>query len=416
MFNKIGAPGVSLQAAVLPMALAAGATFLLPAGNGIVGTFGAIPFIGSGNVLSGQYTLQLGQYSILQVYDAQLNYWRNVSVGPQQLVSVSSDGTNFRIANTTGCPIGALITNAGSGLANGFYGFNSSAQAITIVNGTLTLGNAVFTITPSAGVSQWNSIVGGAINITIGVTGTLFQNGAFGGTGVSSVGSGGSNYTKPPIIIFTPPLNQGSQPYILPTAVCTIAAGAVNAVTVTNQGAGLLGLPQITVLPQPGDITGGGAVLGWTVGNSGQVGSGTLLAMWPLFYGTAQTAPITFVFSPASTIAATAIMNFTITGFTNTTPGVGYVGAGGTISGGIVQGAAANTNPAFDKNISIPIPPPIIVAATTGIPTLAGGFSGVNYQAVPVFSAYSAGAAPGTAAVQTPTVGGVSDLITLTSL
>jgi hypothetical protein len=198
---------------------------------------------------------------------------------------------------------------------------------------------------------------------------------------------------------------------------------------VTNQGAGLVGVPGITAVPVPGDTTGGGATL--TI-NPTLAATGVLLAMWPAAntlasaastqpipqaapYGTPLTAVPTFTFNPASTIAATAIMNFSITGFTNTTPGVGYVAAGGVINGGIVAGSAANTNPMFDKNMQIPIPPVFTVAATTGIPTLTG-FQGVNYQAIPNYAAFSTGAAPGTAAVQTPTVGGVNDTILFMSL
>src|SRR5256885_1852938 len=358
---KIGA-GASLPAPTFPMSLAAGEVFMLPAGQGVVGAFGSVlyPQLGSGNVFTGQYMIQLGLYTVLQVYDSGLNYWRNVNVNPQGLLTISSDGQNFRLANTTGCPIGGIITNAGSAYTNGFYGFvnsfNNSGQAVVIANGAVTAGNTTFTATPSAGGSTWNMIVGGAVNTTISVSGTVFQSqggilSPFGGTGTSLTASGGSNYTRAPLILFTPPPNQGQQPYVLPAATCTISAGAVNAVTVTQQGAGLLGLPGITIIPQPGDTTGGGALLGWTSGNSAQVGSGTLLAIWPSFYGTAVTAVPTFTFSPASTTAVTAIMNFTVTGITNTTPGVGYTNAYALWQGGMKAGSAAHTQPLLHKTL-----------------------------------------------------------------
>jgi hypothetical protein len=390
-FAKISA-GQNLPAPTLPIGLSAGGIFMLPAGQGIVGGFGSVlsPQLATGNPLTGQYICQLGQYSTVQVYDNGLQYWRDVQVSPSALATLSADGANFRIANTTGCPVGAIITNGGSGLTNGF---NTVA------------------VTPSAGGSVWNTLVGGAINTTITIT------------------AGGTLWKAAPAIVFTPPANQGSTPYILPTATCTISGGIINAITVTNQGAGLVGVPGITAVPVPGDTTGGGATL--TI-NPTLAATGVLLAMWPAAntlasaastqpipqaapYGTPLTAVPTFTFNPASTIAATAIMNFSITGFTNTTPGVGYVAAGGVINGGIVAGSAANTNPMFDKNMQIPIPPVFTVAATTGIPTLTG-FQGVNYQAIPNYAAFSTGAAPGTAAVQTPTVGGVNDTILFMSL
>jgi hypothetical protein len=436
--NKISAQ-VNLPAPTFSVSMPAGSVFMLPAGQGVLGSFGALmsPQLGSGNVLSGQYIVELGVYTNIQMFDYGLQYWRNVQVDIfGGIIPISSDGTNFRVINSTGCPVGAVITAAGSGGVNGFYGFNASGgpinaqgvsvppgAAMTIQNGVITSGNTVFTITPVTTTgSSWNAIIGGGINTTISFAGTVYQNQAFGGTGLASVGSGGTLYTKPPLILFSPPPNQGSQPYILPTAVCTISGGAVNSVTVVNQGAGLLGLPQITVIPQPGDTTGAGAVLGWLVGNSGQVGSGTLMAMWPVFPGTPGTAPTTFTFggtgNPAPTV--TAIMNFVVTSITNTTPGSGYTAAYGLWQGGVaaVGVSAANTNPAYDKGISVPVFPPISVAATTGVTTLAGPFGGVNIQVAPTlaFGTQLAAGTVTTVAVQTPVVGGASDTLWLTSL
>lgn len=432
-YNKISGQ-VALISAALPISMSAGSIFYLPAGQGIVGAFGSVlsPQLAAGNVLSGQYMIQLGQYTTLQVFDSGLDYWRDINVGPSQLLPVSSDGTNFRIANTTGTPVGALLTAAGSAGTNGFYGFNNAAgpingstgsiasgAALVIQNGVATAGNAVFTITPSAGGSLWNAIVGGAVNTTIGFSGTLFANAAgFNSPGTSFTGNAGAGYVRPPILLFTPPPNQGQQPYVLPAAVCTISGGAINAVTVTQQGAGLLGLPGITVINQPGDTIGGGALLGWTAGNSGQVGSGTVLALFPSFYGTALAAVPTFTFGGTSNPApsATAIMNWTVTAITNTTPGVTYVTAGAVFVGGIVAGAAANTNPLLDKALSIPVYPPLNVAATTGVCTLAGPFGGVNFQAAPTISVFSSASTVATPAVQTPVMGGASDTLLFMSL
>jgi hypothetical protein len=316
-------------------------------------------------------------------------------------------------------------------------------SAITIQNGIVTAGQTYLTITPSAGASLWNAIIGGAINTTISFAGTVF-NGNLGsqnagaGQSLSAFGQGsaaggitaaaGSGYTKPPIIVFTPPANQGAQPYILPTAICAITAGAISSVTVVDQGAGLLSLPGIVVIPQPGDTTGGGAVLGWLFGNTGTAGlgagtgSGSILAMWPAYYGTPLTAVPTFTFSPASTTAATAIMNFSITGITNTTPGVGYTNAFAVWQGGVAAGTpATNVSQRYAQCISNPIFPVVSVVAGTGVTTLAGAagyaFSGVNIQSVPslAFGTQLAAGTVTTVAVQTPTVGGVNDVNKLLS-
>jgi hypothetical protein len=433
--------------AQVPIAVPAGATFLLPPGQGVVGAFGAIstPQIGTNNPLSGQYFLQLGQYTTLQMYDEGMGYWQNVDVTPYALVTISSDGANFRVSNSTGGPVGAVITAAGSGGTNGFYGYSQFGAGqggqIVIQNGTTTIGNSIFTITPSAGGSLWNAIVGGAINATISFSGTVFNGNlssqnpsgvgqsltAFGQTSAAGgiTASAGTNYTKPPLIVFTPPLNQGNQPYVLPIAVCTISGGAINAVTVIDQGCGMISLPGINVVPQPGDTTGGGACLGWLFGATGTAGlgagtgSGSVLAMWPYYTGTALAAAPTFTYGGTSNPAPTAtpIMNWTITSITNTTPGSGYTNAFGVVQGGVlVATPAANTSTSYTQKISNPVYPPLVVAPTTGVTTLSGnGFGGVNFQVAPTlaFGTQLAAGTVTTVAVQTPVMGGASDIVKL---
>jgi hypothetical protein len=427
-FMKLGGGAALPPALAIP--LNAGEIFPLPPGQGVVGAFGTVanPQLGTNNTLSGQYYLQLGVYTNLQVYDPGMNYWRSVNVAPNQMVTVSSDGTNFRVVNSTGNPVGALITANGAAGTNGFYGYNAQRAAYTIIGGALVLGNALFTITPSAGGSLWNAIVGGAVNATLSFAGTVFNgnagvNGTFGASTGGVVASAGSGYIVPPVIVFTPPLNQGQQPYVLPQATCTISGGAINAITVTQQGAGLLGLPGITVVPQYGDTVGGGAIIGWLTGNAGQVNSGAVSIMWPSYYGTAQTAAPTFAYGGTSNPAptATAIMNWTVTSITNTTPGSGYNAAYGLWQGGIVAGTAGLNspgNPIYDKGLSLPVFAPIVVAATTAVTTLATLFGGVNLQAAPTlaFGTQLAAGTVTTVAVQTPVMGGAADSILLISM
>ena len=434
-FNKIS--GGSTLPPVLPVTLNAGEYFVLPAGQGSIsgasGTYGLGGWggggltptqLGTNNTLTGQYYIELGQYTNLQYYDVGLNYWRNVQVSPYQQLTVSSDGTNFRVVNSTGCPVGAIITTIGSGATNGFYGYaglQSSSVAVTIQNGATTTGiTAITQPTASAGSSLWNCIIGGSVNSTITFSGGTaiyqYQSGFYTSSSTSAgSAAAGSNYTRPPIVVFTPPPNQGAQPYILPTAYAAISGGAVSAITVTHQGAGLLGLPGITLVNQPGDTTGGGAIVGWTAGNGTQVNSGGLTALWPAYYGTAVSAVPTLTV-PASA-AATAAMNFSVTSITNTTPGVGYTNAYAVFQGGVVQGSDATNNPLLGKGLSIPYFPQLTVASTTGVTTLAGQFGGVNISAVPTIAVgtQSTAGTVSTVAVQTPVVGGQVDTIQLIS-
>ena len=124
--NKLGAPGVPLQAPFLPIALISGTVFNLPAGQGTLGTFGAAaaPQIASNNVLSGQYIVNLGANTNLEIFDPGQGFWRNIQSNSGGQV-VSSDGTNFRLSNTLSCPTGGTITNAGAGYANHEFGDSS---------------------------------------------------------------------------------------------------------------------------------------------------------------------------------------------------------------------------------------------------------------------------------------------------
>jgi len=158
---------------------------------------------------SGTWKVTPGLYTTVQWKDPISGIWRTIgNVGNKTALEVQSDGGNYRVANLTGCPIGALITNAGTGYTDGI--------------GTAATG---CTITASAGSSVWVPVVGGGINTTVTIT------------------TAGTNYTKPPTLLFSAPPVGG----IPATGYCTISGGAINAVTITNGGAGYTSAPSITV-------------------------------------------------------------------------------------------------------------------------------------------------------------------------
>lgn len=364
----------------LVLSLAAGECFTLPVGQGVVGTYGTPASANSiGIPMSGEFSVKVGAYTDIQFYDATLGIWRNFSGNDGSPSVVNSDGTNYRLANTTGCVIGANITNAGTGLTNGF--------------------NTV-TVTPSAGASTWNTIVGGAINTTV------------------TISSAGSGYTLPPILLVKPPAGQGQTPFVPATLTCTISAGAINAVTVTNQGAGYVSAPSIVVINQAGDTTGNGGVL--TV-NATLAGSGQLTWMGPSYNGTPLTAVPTFTFSPASTIAATAIMNFTLTGYTVTTAGAGL----GTslpflataVSTLATATASAWTNSFTDNGLTIQRPAIVYGTSTSGGASQTGGVimdAGYGFPGVPTLFVTPTNL-PTTWPVLAATVGGTTDVSTVYS-
>jgi hypothetical protein len=333
---------------------------------------------------SGTFKIAPGAYTSYQVLDPVTGIFRTVTADNSlQWITVNADGYNHRLANLTGCPVGALITNASSGMTNGI----GSATGLTV--------------TPSSGASTWVPVVGGAINSTIAVT------------------AGGQNFTYPPILVIDAPPVGGIQA----TAICTITNGAVNPPTVINQGAGYVTAPNITVINDSRDTTGTGAVL--TV-NATLVGSGSLTALYPSNQGTPLTAVPTFTFTPTVGgvgLAATVIMNFVVTGFTigSTLSGAAYgtsqpfviFGVGGIVSG---TRAANTAGPIADTNLTDPQMAIITGTSTSGGKIPVGSTStvvmnaGFGFQAVPNAIVLPGGATvPTTLATPTLTVGGITD-------
>lgn len=383
-FNKLSYSGQNTLSPPMTIALTGGQSFLLPPGQGVIGTFGAVAPQITGFTLSGQYYVNLGPYTVLQYYDSNLQCFRNAPLVSGRPTVISSDGTNFQLTNSTGAAVGALITNTGSGLTNGF---NTVA------------------VTSSANGSTWNTIVGGSINTTVTIT------------------AAGASYTVPPNIVFNPPASQGATPYILPTGYVTLTSGAITGVTITNGGAGLVAAPTIQVINSPNDTTGNGGVL--TV-NATLINSGKLTALYPTYCGTNGTGVHTFTFSPASTIAATMIMNFTVSGITVVAGGAGYgnaqpfaiITAGAQIGG---AAAAGLLNPAFDINLVFPRNASIQGTSTAGGAVTGTGLviadAGYGFQAVPNLFPIAGGSGLATTQAQvTATVSGANDVCVIQSI
>jgi hypothetical protein len=331
---------------------------------------------------AGVYAVDLDLVSNIEFLDPVTGIWRVMSAayGDGHTV-VNSDGANFAIANMTGFPVGGLITNAGSGYTNGI--------------GAAATGLA---ITPSAGGSTWVPIVGGALATAVTIT------------------AAGSGFTFAPHLIIDAPPNGGFQA----TATCTISAGAINAVTVINQGAGYVAPPKITIVNDVRDLTaagGPGQVNTQAVLTAALTGSGTLTGMYPAAtgQGTVLTAVPTFTFSPASTTAATAIMNFAVTSYTQTAGGTAYgTSAVVTSANHTVAGASVLANPMHTTQLTTPRPCRIVAGLSGGALTTANQVvedSGSGIQVVPILGVQAYGAIATAVATATANVGGVNSQI-----
>jgi hypothetical protein len=311
----------------------------------------------------GDFALALGKYTFLQELDPVTGIWLNASTDPG-LNYVHSDGQNIRIANLTGCPLGANITNAGTGYV----------QAST-------------TCTAAAGGSVWQPVVGGALSSTI------------------SIATAGSGYTIAPVVLIPAPPNPGVQA----TAYAVISSGTISAVTVTNQGAGYTTAPALTVLPSPYDPNYGSIVNGALTATL--TGSGTVTALLCTNNGAPQSSvPALTIAGVGISAAATAAMCWTATGASVTAGGAGYTTSTVVTSvGGRVAGTPILTNPATDVQILTPRPAQMSVAVSgTSIVSIGTVYDGGLYSGTPTTMVLTNAVAT-TAATLVLTLGGTSD-------
>ena len=301
MTQRIAGPGIGLP---FPTATYPGGTLITtdPAAHS-TNFFDLAPGA-TYQIPAGDWSVYVGSQNTLQILDPVLQTYRAFATTQNRSQVIRSDGANWRVANLTGCAIGAEITNAGSGY--------TSAP----------------TVTASAGGSTWTAIVGGAVNTSV------------------TVGTAGSGYTVPPLVVFQGPPAGG----VPATGYATISGGAVTGIVVTTQGAGYLTAPGIGLFPSPQDPNLGSIVSAKATATL--TGSGTVTAILCTGNGAAQAAPatpvtLTIAGGGGTGAAATAIMCMTIASVTVTTAGTGYTDP---IVGAISVGGTANVGSPIYRN------------------------------------------------------------------
>lgn len=273
----------------------------------------ALPAGGVFQVPPGNYFISGG---MVQWLDPVTGLWRTMRNGNGDgPLYVNSDGTNYRVWNPLGLPVGALVTNVGS----------SYVQSSTTVTSS------------GSGGSTWRAIVGGAINTTVTVGADA------GGT------TGGTNWTYPPIVVFDAPPAGG----VPATGYAAVSAGAVSSITVVDQGAGYASAPGVNLYPNPLDPNLGTITI--PACTAALTGSGEITAVLPVLPGTVLTAaPTLTINGVGSSATATAIMaltvaTLTVTGGTNNHPVM-------SVGGLVTTAAGAIANPSISTGLFIPRP------------------------------------------------------------
>lgn len=294
-------------------------------------------------VPAGDYALALGKYTVLQILDPVSSVlWYPYAQSSGETIQVHSDGQNMRIANLTGCPIGAVVTNAGSGYV----------QAST-------------TVTASAGGSTWLAVVGGAVTSV-------------------SVTSAGSGYTVAPIVLIAAPNNLLTPGELQATAYATISSGTVSSITLVDQGAGYPTVPSVLIQPSPYDPNYGSIVNATATVILG--GSGQVTAVVCTNNGAPQsTAPTLTISGVGSSAAATATMMWTATGASVSAGGAGYTTATLVTSiGGRPAATPVWTNPNTELQIVQPRPAQMSVAVSgTSITSISTVYDGGLFAGTP---------------------------------
>jgi hypothetical protein len=225
---------------------------------------------------AGDWYISLGFYLVLEFLDPVTGVWAVGSTGGQRSgqVFIKSDGFNCRIANRTGCPIGATILASGSG-------YTQASTSIVVTGAPAGVGGTA--------LSTWVPIVGGSLSIS---------------TTTIVTASAGAGYGIAPIAIIPPPAAAANNPNGvggLPAhGYFTIASGTISGFTFTNIGAGYSGTTfNVIGLPNPTDPN---IATGITLGTV-------------TFTVSAATGPVTGVLltNPGAPYQAGSVSNITLT-------------------------------------------------------------------------------------------------------
>lgn len=359
---RIGSPGVGLpypstnsNLTASARTLAAGAIHIIPAGI---------------------YNIVLGPYTVYQVLDPISGLWQITPLGSDY---IESDGVNFRLANLTGCAVGALVTTAGTGYL------------------------VTPTVTPSAGASKWQAYLGGSLT-----------------TAQTPIPTAGTGYNHLPQVLVPAPPVGGVQA----TAVVGLSGTGLSGVTIINAGAGYTNAVTPIIVPHPLDastVTNVAVMAALPVNTNLATNITAILCTDP---GTAQTLPPALSITAAplggTTAIAAPVMMFTVTGITVVNAGLNYQASSPFnvfAPGALCPGTRSVTAPNPFSDTGLFQPAPFFGYGTTGTGVqnvTSAGFivsNGGMHQTIPnLYVSASAGSMVATQVAQvTALCGGVSD-------
>jgi hypothetical protein len=319
-------------------------------------------------VPAGSYYVMVGPYLVVQFNDPINGVWRVLGpIGDRQIIHLTSDGFNYRIANLTGCACAAVVTAAGSGYAQ-----------------------STVTVTSSSGGSTWQAVVGGMVSL-------------------STINNAGSGYGIPPLLFISAPPVGGVQA----TGYCTLTSNTVSAVTIDNVGGGYVTAPTAVIVTNPYDPNLSAGTIKPAAVTLTVVGAGSIAAVLCTNPGASIAS------APTLTIAGGAGTGATVTALRMQTFVSATVASAGTWTGGALltsvggSGGAVATwnNPQINYTNFVPRPMSVLLSGATSLSSVATIYDGGLFLSAPTLSVAPVGGniAPASTATITATYGGVAD-------
>lgn len=274
---------------------------------------------------AGEWYITMGLVSVYQTKDAVTGTWQGLQpCMPGERFYCRSDGVHHRVANLTGCPVAAVVTNGGTN-------YVQSSTSVTVTGGN----------------STWTAIVGGQLN-----------------TSSVSVTVAGSGYGQAPLAFIPAPKLVATDGIggVQASAYAAISSTSVSALTVANQGAGYTGTSiTVSVLPNPYDPNFlNGSITTQATALIGVTGAGKVTAVVCTNPGVAVAGVPTLTIAGAGASAsATALWMNTVTAASVSVAGTGYGGGALiTTTGGKETVTEAFTNPAIELTANSWVPRP----------------------------------------------------------
>ncbi len=312
--------------------------------------------------------------ALVQNLDPISGTWRNhgSALAPGRVVT--SDGFDTRVANLTGCAVAATVTTGGT----------NYVQATT-------------TVTPSAGNSTWQAVVGGRV-------------------ATPSISAAGAGYGVTPLVFFDAPPNPGVQA----TGVAVMANGTISSITMIDVGAGYQIAPKIAIYPSPFDpnYLAGSAITPATAVST-LTGAGNLSAVLCTNSGAPFTSLPTLTIAGAGASAVASIIQLTtLLSASITSGGAGFNSTAFlTTSGGIPSYTEAYTNPSIELTGFIPRAAVAALTLTgTTISALGTIVDGGLFAGTPTGAVLQNGAAATTPATIALTFGGANQTVQMQRL